>query len=125
MKEFLVSADLDMSGHYFVLERYSVAFRCLLARGPRPHLHLDSLLAKLLYVEYCQVVQLLQALNLGLLEFQKSVYETGIVQVWQKPYPSFHKHVPSGVARLMQKYAHELVYTDNLSYDPKKLQQSS
>ena len=68
------------------------------------------------------MLQLLQALDLGSLEFENEKCEAGIVQVWQKTYPSFDKYVPSGVARLAQKYADKLVYTDILSYDPQKLQ---
>ncbi|KAL3152269.1 hypothetical protein ABBQ32_001346 [Trebouxia sp. C0010 RCD-2024] len=94
MKEFSVSADLDIAAHVLFLERDSVAFRCLLA----------------------------EALDLGTIEFEKEVSEVGVVKVWQKTYPRIDKYVPAGVVKFVQKYVGTLVYTDILSYDPQKLQ---
>lgn len=39
MKEFAVSADLDISAQSYFLEKDSVAFRCLLAQVPKPCMH--------------------------------------------------------------------------------------
>lgn len=39
MKEFAVSADLDISAESYFLEKDSVAFRCLLAQVPKPCMH--------------------------------------------------------------------------------------
>ena len=39
MKEFAVSADLDISAQSYFLEKDSVAFRCLMAQVPKPCMH--------------------------------------------------------------------------------------
>ena len=68
-------------------------------------------------------MQLLQALDLGSVEFEREeISEAGIVQVWQSTYPSFDKYIPSVIAKLVKRYVDKLVYTDILSHDPAKLQ---
>ena len=70
-------------------------------------------------------MSLIQALDLGSLEFTKEEMSGQDVRIWQTTFPQFDKYVPTAVAKMAQKLiGNKLVYTDILTYASTNLHQN-